>query len=64
METFAEKFERHQNDKNFHPLTCGNEACKGTHLYTELHYDEEWDRLFCKHCDYEQLVPSYLKELF
>ena len=63
METFAEKFERHQNDKNFPPLTCGNQECKGTHLYTELHYDEEWDRLFCKHCDYEQLVPSYLKEM-
>lgn len=63
MDTFAEKFKELQADENFHPLTCGNEECRGTHLYSELFYDEGWDRLFCKHCDYEQLVPSYLKEL-
>lgn len=63
MKTFAEKFKEHQANKNFHPLTCGNDDCRHTHLDNELIYDEEWDRLFCKHCDYEQTVPQYMKDL-
>ena len=63
MESFAQKFEHHQQDKRFHPFTCGNDACNQTHAHAELYYDELFDKLRCHYCDYEQDVPDYLEEL-
>lgn len=63
MESFAQKFQRHQEDTRFHPFTCCNDACKEVHPHAELYYDETSDKLLCHYCNYEQAVPDYLKEL-
>lgn len=63
MESFEQKFQRHQEDTRFHPFTCGNDACNQTHAHAELYYDELFDKLLCRYCDYEQDVPDYLEEL-